>query len=95
MSRIEPTPIEATLPAGSVRFDALVAALQRLRSDEKIDGGTHAGLHPEGAEHVQGFYLRDDTLPRYLVASFADQWTSNNPRFPDLLNRHPIYTDAP
>lgn len=93
------------MPAGTVDFDALVRAIQRLRSDEPVEGGTQAALHEKGKQSATAFYLRDDTLLRYLVDAFQDQWRSglivdeaaepagSDSRFAELLRLRPIYMD--
>ena len=82
----------ASTPKGTVRFDALLAALERLRVERRIDGGTQVAVLREQETTTTAFYVSDDTLFRYLVASFSDKWTQDEggTRFQELLKMHPI-----
>ena len=82
----------ASTPKGTVRFDALLAVLQRLRVERRSDGGTQVAVHRERETTATAFYVSDDTLLRYLVASFSDKWTQDEggTRFHELLKMHPI-----
>ncbi len=85
--------IKATLPPDSFDFDALVTALKRLQTDEKPESPTHAGFLMEGADNADGFFLTDDTLIRYLVASFADEWQGND-LFRKALRDQPMFPEG-
>ena len=90
--KADPT-VAATLPAGTVDFDALASAVRRLRA---VDGGpkcrTNAGLLASGADNANGFYLSDDTLVRYLVASFRPRWQADD-RSRAALEAQPMFPD--
>ncbi len=45
----------------------------------------------KGRSTSYAFYLSDDTLFRYLLASFHDKWKPHGDRFPQLLKSYPIY----
>ena len=86
----------ASVPKGTVRFDALLAAIRRLRVEMKVNGGTQVAVVGEREPSTTAFYVSDDTLFRYLVASFSDKWTQDagGTRFHELLKMHPIYPGA-
>jgi hypothetical protein len=83
----------ASVPAGTVRFDALLAAIRRLRAETRVDHGTQVAVREAGETSATAFYISDDTLFRYLVASFSDRWVQDagGTRFHELVTRHPIY----
>jgi hypothetical protein len=85
----------ASVPAGTVRFDALLAAIRRLRVETKMDYGTQVALLGVGETSTTAFYVSDDTLFRYLMASFSGKWKQDpgGTRFHELLKIHPIYPD--
>jgi hypothetical protein len=81
----------AKLPAGTVKFDALYEAVCRLRTGETVEGGSQAAFSEKGKQETDAFFLTDDTLFRYLVASFETKWRPENNRFRELLKKHPMY----
>ncbi len=85
----------ASVPEGTVRFDALLAAIRRLRVEMKIDYGTQVAVLGAGETSITAFYVSDDTLFRYLIASFSAKWKQDagGTRFHELLKTHPIYPD--
>jgi hypothetical protein len=84
----------ATQPKGTVDFAALLKAVERLRSEHNT-GGSQVGIHRKGTTSTTASYLKDDTLFRYLIASYSDTWkqTSFGDRFEELLKKNPIYED--
>lgn len=85
----------ASLPEGTVSFDALLAAVRRLRVETKTDHGTQVAVLGAGETSTTAFYVSDDTLFRYLTASFSGKWKQDagGTRFHELLRIHPIYAD--
>jgi hypothetical protein len=83
----------ASLPEGTVGFEALLAAIRRLRVDAKIENGTQVAVLEASAPSATAFYVSDDTLFRYLVMSFGDRWRQDagGTRFHELLEANPIY----
>jgi hypothetical protein len=83
----------ASVPKGTVRFDALLASVRRLRVDTKVDGGTQIAIVEAQESSATAFYVSDDTLFRYLVSSVSDKWMQDagGVRFHELLKMHPIY----
>lgn len=81
-----------SMPKGTVHFPALIDAMERLRSDKKIDGGAQTSFARRGESSSTSFYLKDDTLLRYLIDSFAGKWHANNERALSLLKSHPIFS---
>ena len=86
----------ASVPAGSVRFDALLTAIGRLRVETRIDHGTQVAVLRAGETSVTAFYVSDDTLFRYLMTSLGDRWVQDpgGARFHELLKQHPMYPGA-
>ncbi len=85
----------ASVPEGTVRFDALLAAIRRLRVETRMDYGTQVAVLGVGEPSTTAFYVSDDTLFRYLMASFGGKWKQDagGTRFHELLKIHPIYSD--
>jgi len=85
----------ASVPEGTVRFDALLAAIRRLRAETKTGYGTQVAVLGVGETSTTAFYVSDDTLFRYLIASFSGKWKQDagGTRFHELLKTHPIYPD--
>ena len=85
----------ASVPEGTIRFDALLAAIRRLRVETKMDYGTQVAVLGVGETSTTAFYVSDDTLFRYLIASFSGKWKQDagGTRFHELLKTHPIYPD--
>lgn len=85
----------ASVPKGTVRFDALLAAIRRLRVETKVENGTQVVVLEEREPSATAFYISDDTLFRYLMASFNDKWAQDagGTRFHELLKTYPIYPD--
>lgn len=85
----------ASVSEGTVRFEALLAAVRRLRVDTKVDGGTQVAIVEAREPSSTAFYVRDDTLFRFLVTSVSDKWVQDagGTRFHELLKMHPIYPD--
>jgi hypothetical protein len=85
----------ASVPEGTVAFDALVAAVQRLRVEKRVHEDTQVAVRRKGDTSARSFYISDDNLFRYLVASFRGKWRQDlgGTRFQELLKSHPIYPD--
>ncbi len=81
----------ASLPPGAVIFDALLDAVRRLRLEKEGRSDTQVAVRRKGSSTSSAFYVSDDTLFRYLVASFRGKWKPDGPRFAQLLNSSPIY----
>ena len=83
----------ASVPKGAVRFDAFLAAVRRLRVEMKTGGGTQVAVLREREASTTAFYVSDDTLFRYLMASLSDKWTQDpgGTRFHELLKTYPFY----
>ena len=83
----------ASVPKGTVRFDALLAAIRRLRVETKTGRGTQVAVVGAREPSATAFYVSDDTLFRYLMASFGDKWTQDagGTRFHELLEMYPFY----
>jgi hypothetical protein len=85
----------ASVPRGTVTFDALLAAVGRLRVDKRVNESTQVAIRRKGEASTTAFYISDDTLFRYLVASFRDKWQQDagGTTFQELLTSHPIYSE--
>jgi hypothetical protein len=85
----------ASIPAGSFDFPALLDAVRRLESDEQLSTA-QAAIRHEGQASTTAFYLRDDTLIRYLTESFRDDWRPDpgGDRFHQLLEDHPMFPEG-
>jgi hypothetical protein len=85
----------ASVPEGTVKFDALLAAVRRLRVEKRVNEDTQVAVRRKGETRTASFYVSDDTLFRYLVASFRGKWRPDQggTRFHQILKSHPIYPD--
>jgi hypothetical protein len=85
----------ASLPEGTIKFEALLAAIRRLRIETKIDNGTQVAVLEGREPSATAFYVSDDTLFRYLMVSLHDKWAQDagGTRFRELLEANPIYPD--
>ena len=85
----------ASVPAGTVGFDALLTASERLRVEAKTDGGAQVAVLRERESTTTAFYVSDDTMFRQVLASLRDKWTQDvgGARFHELLALHPICPD--
>jgi hypothetical protein len=83
----------ASQPIGSVNFGALLKAVERLKSDKRVAGTSQVAVHRKGETTSTAFYLKDDTLFRYLITSFEDTWHPDlrGKRFGKLLELYPVY----
>ena len=83
----------ASQPKKSVHFNALVKAVERLKSDRHVDGASQVAVHGKGKSGATAFTLKDDTLFRYLFASFEGTWQPDlgGKRFEKLLRMYPVY----
>ena len=86
------------LPKGTVKFDALLAAVRTLKGKPGIACTTEVVVWPKNVTSTTSFTISDDTLFRYLIASFADKWEDKDQRpvgeeFRKLLKKYPIYPD--
>jgi hypothetical protein len=85
----------ASIPEGTVAFDALLAAVRQLRVEKRVNEDTQVAVRRKGGTSARSFYVSDDTLFRYLVASFRGKWRQDRggTRFHEILKSHPIYPD--
>jgi hypothetical protein len=85
----------ASVPERTVTFDALLAAVRRLRVEKRVHEDTQVAVRRKGETSTGSFYVSDDTLFRYLVASFRGKWRPDRggTRFQEILKSHPIYPD--
>jgi SAM-dependent methyltransferase len=85
----------AAVPEGTVGFDALLTASERLRVETKTDGGAQVAVLRERESTTTAFYVSDDTMFRQVLASLRDKWTQDvgGTRFHELLALHPICPD--
>ena len=85
----------ASVPEGTVTFDALLAAVRRLRVEKRVNEDTQVAVRRKGETSTRSFYVSDDALFRYLVASFRGKWRQDRggTRFHEVLKSHPIYPD--
>jgi len=86
----------ASQAKGTVDFDALLQAVERLKIDKRQAKFSQVAVCRKGQTTVASFSLRDDTLFRYLIASFENTWMPDLHglrRFGKLLESHPFYDD--
>lgn len=81
----------ANLPVRTVKFDALLDAVRRLQVAKKARNDTQVAVARKGSSTSYAFYLSDDTLFCYLLASFHEKWKPQGDRFHQLLKSYPIY----
>jgi sugar diacid utilization regulator len=84
----------ANITKGTVHFGALVNAAERLKSDQQADRVSQVSVHFKN-ETQKAYFLKDDTLFRYLIDSFDGQWQQEFgiERFQQLRRQYPIYKD--
>jgi hypothetical protein len=83
---------EATVPAGTVRFDDLLTAIRERRIDKYVAGGpkSQIAIRHEGEFHIKSFYVNDELFFRHLIDSLQGKWNAGE-RIQKLLQSHPIY----
>ena len=82
----------ASVPEGTVGFDALLSTVQRLRVETKLAGVSQVAILRERETSTTAFYISDDTVLRSLIASLRDTWKQDagGTRFHELLAQYPI-----
>lgn len=86
------------LPKGTVNFDALLVAVRKLKGKPGNGCTTEVVVWRKNETSTTSFTVSDDTLFRYLVASFEAKWQDRDERpvgerFRGLLKMYPIYPD--
>lgn len=84
-----------SVPAGTLHFNALLNAVLRLRVDQRQGCSTQVTISKRAESSGTTFYISDDNLFRYLLASFDGKWQPQfrDSRFEAFVKTRPFFSN--